>query len=125
MRTTLNILAWILAVLLAIVFLFAGGVKLLGSRAMVQEFARIGIGQWLRYLTGILEVTGAIGLLIPRYRFWASLQIAAVMTGATAVNIMVLHAAPLARLTALLLAAALALAWLRRPVTSADRSANS
>ena len=86
MKTTANILAWILAVLLAVVFLFAGGVKLLGSRAMVQEFAQIGAGQWFRYVTGVLEVSGAIGILIPKYRFWAALQLAAVMAGATAVK---------------------------------------
>jgi putative oxidoreductase len=110
-----NILAWILAVLLAVVFVFAGGAKLLGAPAMVQEFAQIGMGQWFRYLTGILEVTGAIGVLIPKYRFGAALQIAVVMVGATAANIWVLHLPPLAGLTAFLLAAALALAWLRRP----------
>ena len=115
MKATLNILAWILAVLLAVVFVLAGGVKLLGARAMVQEFAQIGIGQWFRYFTGILEVSGAIGVLIPKYRFGAALQIAVVMVGATAANIWVLHLPPLAGLTTFLLAAALALAWLRRP----------
>src|SRR5882757_8711652 len=100
MKTSGNILAWILAVFLAIVFTYAGGVKLIGVRAMVQEFAQIGIGQWFRYFTGILEVSGAIGLLIPKYRFWAALQIAVVMAGATAVNIVILHLPPLARLTA-------------------------
>ncbi len=115
MKTTANILAWILAVLLTVVFLFAGGVKLLGSRAMVQEFTQIGAGQWLRYVTGVLEVSGAIGVLIPKYRFWAALQLAVVMAGATAANIFVLHTGPLARLTAALLALSLVLAWLRRP----------
>jgi uncharacterized membrane protein YphA (DoxX/SURF4 family) len=117
-KATSNILAWILAVLLAVVFVFAGGAKLLGARAMVQEFAQIGIGQWFRYFTGILEVSGAIGVLIPKYRFAAALQIAAVMVGATAANISVLNVPSLARLTAFLLAAALALAWLRRPKAS-------
>ncbi|HEY7209544.1 MAG TPA: DoxX family protein [Bryobacteraceae bacterium] len=109
-----NILAWTLSVLLAILFLFAGGVKLMGSPAMVQEFTQIGIGQWFRYFTGILEVSGAIGLLLPRYRLWAALQLALVMTGATAVNILILHAPRLAVLTAVLLALALTIAWLRR-----------
>ncbi len=69
-----NVLAWILAVLLALAFTCAGGVKLIGVRPMVQEFAQIGIGQSFRYLTGILEVSGAIGLLVrntgfgPRFR---------------------------------------------------------
>jgi uncharacterized membrane protein len=114
MRTFGNILAWILAVFLAIVFTYAGGIKLIGARPMVQEFAQIGIGQWFRYLTGILEVSGAIGLLVPKYRFWAALQIAAVMACATAVNIVILHQPALARLTAILMTLALALAWLRR-----------
>jgi len=116
-RTFRNILIWILTVLLAILFMFAGGSKVIGARAMVQEFAQIGFGQWFRYLTGILEVSGAIGLLVPKYRFWASLQITTVMAGATAVNIVILHQSPLARLTAVLMTLALALAWLRRPRT--------
>ena len=118
MKAASKILAWILAVLLAVVFIFAGGAKLLGAPAMVQEFAQIGVGQWFRYFTGILEVSGAIGVLIPKYRFGAALQIALVMVGATAANIWILHLPPLAGLTAFLLAAGLALAWLRRPKAS-------
>lgn len=114
MRTALTVLEWILAVFLAIGFLFAGGVKLLSRPAMIQEFAQIGIGQWFRYLTGVLEVAGAIGVLIPRFRLWGSLILAAVMAGATYVNLAVLHVPPLARLTVFLLAASLLLAWLAR-----------
>ncbi len=114
MRIFGNILAWILTIFLAIVFTYAGGIKLIGARPMVQEFTQIGIGQWFRYLTGILEVSGAIGLFVAKYRFWAALQIASVMACATAVNIVILHAPPLARLTAMLMTLALALAWLRR-----------
>lgn len=115
MKAAANILAWILAVFLAVVFLSAGGVKLIGSPAMIQEFEHIGIGQWFRYFTGVWEVVGAIGILIPKFRFWAALELAAVMIGATFTNIAILHVPPLARLTALLLALALVLAWLRRP----------
>jgi putative oxidoreductase len=117
MRALGNILAWILAVFLAIVFAFAGSIKLIGARAMVQEFAQIGIGQWFRYFTGILEVSGAVGLLVSKYRFWAALQIAIVMACATVVNIVILHQTPLARLTAVLMTLAIALAWLRRART--------
>jgi putative oxidoreductase len=111
-----NITAWILAVFLAYVFLFAGTIKLLGNRMMVEEFARIGLGQWFRYLTGILEVSGAVGLLIPKLRFWAALQIAVVMAGATIANLTVLHMFVFAPLTILLVALALTLASLRRPL---------
>jgi putative oxidoreductase len=110
-----NIAGWILSVVLALVFSLAGGTKLIGVPGMVSEFAQIGIGQWLRYVTGLLEVSGAIGLLIPKVRFWAALQIVAVMVGATGVNLWVLRVPPLAGLTAVLMALALVLAWLRRP----------
>ncbi len=109
-----NVIGWILAVFLALVFTLAGGVKLMGAPGMVAEFAQIGIGQWFRIVTGIVEVSGAIGLLIPRFRFWAALQIAAVMVGATAVNLWVLHVPALAGLTATLMVLALVLALLRR-----------
>lgn len=115
MKAAANILAWILTAFLVVVFLFAGGVKLIGSPAMIQEFEHIGLGQWFRYFTGVWEVVGAIGILIPEYRFWASLELAAVMLGATFTNIAILHVPPLARLTAFLLALAVVLAWLRRP----------
>jgi uncharacterized membrane protein YphA (DoxX/SURF4 family) len=114
MKIAANVLGWILALFLAVVFLFAGGVKLIGSPAMIHEFDQIGIGQWFRYFTGIWEVLGAIGILIPKYRFWAALELAIVMLGATFTNIVILHVPPLARLTSLLLALALVLAWLRR-----------
>jgi putative oxidoreductase len=107
-----NIFAWIIAILLAIFFLYAGIVKLAGARAMVQEFVQIGIGQWFRYFTGLLEVSGAAGLLIPKFRRWAALQIAAVMLGATAINLALLHLPALARVTAVLMALALLVAWL-------------
>jgi putative oxidoreductase len=114
LRLITNALAWILAILLAIAFTLAGGIKLIGVPGMVQEFAQIGLGQWFRYFTGALELSGAIGLLIPRVRFWAALLIAVVMVGATFTNLAVLHVPALARVTAILLALALVLAWLRR-----------
>src|ERR1035438_5004933 len=91
-----NIVGWILAIVLALVFSLAGGVKLIGVPAMVAEFAQIGIGQWFRFVTGLLEVSGAIGLLIPKFRFWAALQIGAVMIGARVVNLWVLNVPALA-----------------------------
>jgi putative oxidoreductase len=115
MKAVRSTLAWILAVLLAVGFIMAGGIKLIGRQNMIEEFAQIGFGQWLRYLTGILEVSGAIGVLIPRFRFAGALQLAVVMVGATVANLTVLHAFGTARLTGVLLVMALALAWLRRP----------
>ena len=114
LRLITSVLAWVLTILLAISFILAGGIKLTNSPGMVQEFARVGLGQWFRYFTGALEVSGAIGLLIPRVRFWAALQIAVVMVGATFANLTVLHLPNMALVTVILLALVLVLAWLRR-----------
>jgi putative oxidoreductase len=98
-------------IILALLFLFAGGAKLIGNSAMVEEFARIGIGQWFRHFTGALEVGAAIGILMPAVRFWAALLIAGVMAGATIANLVILHLPSTAGLTFTLMAIALSLAW--------------
>jgi putative oxidoreductase len=110
-----TVTGWILAVFLALLFTFVGGLKLIGVPAMVKEFAQIGLGQWFRFFTGILEVAGAVGLLVPRFRFWAALLIATIMFCATLINLWVLHVPGLARVTAVLMALALVVGWLRRP----------
>jgi len=60
-----KIVLWILCVLAACEFLVAGGMKLISHPMEVDMFAKIGIGQWFRYFTGVIEVLCAIGLLIP------------------------------------------------------------
>ena len=107
--------AWALSILLALLFVFAGGVKFFNNPVMVQEFAQVGLGQWFRYFTGSVEVAGACCLLFPRVRFLGALLISAVMVGATIANLTVLHQPSAAILTVILLVLALALAWLARP----------
>ena len=51
---------WVVQIALAGMFLLAGGSKLLGAPAMVTLFTTIGVGQWFRYVTGIIEVGSAI-----------------------------------------------------------------
>ena len=67
-----------------LVAIIAGGgiSKLAGDPVMVDMFADIGVGQWLRYLVGALEVAGGAGLLIPALAGLASLGLAALLTGA-------------------------------------------
>ena len=110
-----KVVAWALTILLALLFAFAGGVKFLNNPVMAQEFAKVGLGQWFRYFTGSLEVAGAVGVLIPKVRFYGALLIAVVMVGATIANLTVLHVPSAAILTVILLGLALTLAWLRRP----------
>ena len=58
-----RIALWVLQIGLAGMFLLAGSSKLLGDPAMVGLFDAIGIGQWFRYLTGLIEVGSAVALL--------------------------------------------------------------
>lgn len=85
-------LLWAPQILLAAFFVFVAAVpKLSGSHDSVQEFSLIGAGQWLRYLVGITEVAGAIGLVTPWLAGPAAVGLAAEMAGATIVNATVLH----------------------------------
>ena len=109
----LKIAAWSLQVLLALAFLAAGGSKLAGAQPMVETFAKIGIGQWFRVLTGILEIAGAVALLVPRAAFFGSLLLPCVMVGAVVAHLTVLGGTPVP--PAVLLALTGTVAYLRRP----------
>ena len=101
----------VLRLALAAVFAMAGLAKLGGDAAMVEMFADIGAGQWLRYLVGTCEVLGAVGLLVPRLAGAAALGLVGLMTGATLTNVVVLEVTP--ALTIVLLLAAAVVAWAR------------
>ena len=103
---------WTLSGLVALAFVFVGGGKLAGTAAMVELFDKVGLGQWFRYLTGFLEVTGGIGLLIPRYAFYAAILLVCVMSGAIFTHAIVGGSpAPAASLFVL----SGIIAWLRKP----------
>jgi putative oxidoreductase len=104
---------WILSGLVALAFLGVGGAKLTGASAMVELFDKVGRGQWFRYFTGLLEVAGGIGLLIPRYAFYAAGLLAVVMVGAIIAHLTVLGTSPAVPVVLLVLSATIA--WLRKP----------
>ena len=104
---------WILSVLAALAFLAAGGSKLAGAAPMVAVFDKVGIGQWFRYLTGLLEVVGAIGLFIPRTALYAAVLLSLVMVGATIAHVTVLGGPPVAPIVLLILTGSIA--YLRKP----------
>jgi putative oxidoreductase len=104
---------WILSGLVALAFIAAGGSKLAGAAAMVQVFDKVGLGQWFRYFTGLLEVAAGIGLLISRYAFYAAVLLAVVMVGAIIAHVTVLGSSPAA--PAVLFVLAGIIAYLRKP----------
>jgi len=119
-RTTLSAprwktyILWTLQIVIALAFFGAGGSKLAGAEAMVALFDKIGFGQWFRVLTGTLEVSGAVLLLIPRAAFWGASLLACVMAGAVLTHLLLIGGSPVPALA--LLAVAGTIAWLRRPV---------
>ena len=92
--------------LLALMFAMAGFAKVGGDPAMVEMFATIGVGQWFRYVVGALEISGAVGVLVPRLSGPAALGLVCLMVGAILTNLFVLGASPVLPL-ALLLASVL------------------
>lgn len=104
--------AWTLQVVMAAAFMMAGGSKLAGTPDMVALFDAVGVGQWFRYVTGVLEITGAVLLMMPRLAGFGALHLAGVMSGAVVAHLTVLHTPPAAPLV--LLAALTAIVILRR-----------
>lgn len=114
---SLNVAAWIVSVPLAAMLLMAGISKLRGVPMMVGLFDAIGVGQWFRYLTGGLEVGGALLLFVPRLSGVAATILAGVMAGAVMTHVLIVggsFALPLA-----LLVAAAFIAYVRRDRTLA------
>ena len=112
-RGAATVVVWTLSILCAAMFLFAGGSKLAGQAEMVQAFEAIGVGQWFRYLTGLIEVTGAALLLVPSLAFYGAVALAVTMVGAIIAHLFVIGGSPLVPIV--LLAATSAIAYLRRP----------
>lgn len=104
---------------LGLIFIVAGIVKLSGIPFMVELFASLGFGQWLRYVTALVELSGGALLLSGRLQYLAALALAVIMVGATDASIVVFDRSPIP--PALTLIALLALAWMRRPSGVADR----
>jgi hypothetical protein len=106
-----NSVLWTIQGLLALVFLFAGGMKLVTPiEAMQDPIALPGPFLWF---IGIVEILGAIGLILPgllrikpRLTSLAATGLVIVMTGATALTAIGMGLAPsLVPLTVGLLAA--------------------
>lgn len=119
-RARTNALLWAAQILLAAVFVFAAAPKLVGQHTAVVMFGQIGAGEWLRYLVGVAELAGAIGLLIPRLAGLAAAGLAADMAGASIINIAVLHSAAVT-LTIPLCAAFALIAWARARQTGSTQ----
>jgi putative oxidoreductase len=107
-----HVALWLLQALVALAFIAAGSAKLVGVPAMIALFDAIAIGQWFRYVTGGLEVLGAVLLIVPRTTAFGAVLLACVAAGAVVAHLTVLHTAPTAPVVLLALTALIA--WGRR-----------
>ena len=109
--------------LLAGVFFVVGGAKLVGRQDMVALFRDVGIGQWFRYLTGGIEVTGAALLIVPLFAGMSAIALGGVMIAATLIELFVLHRPPVAALACLTGHSFVAWARMSPPVKPAKSNA--
>jgi uncharacterized membrane protein YphA (DoxX/SURF4 family) len=61
----MNTALWIVQALLAALFLFAGGIKLVMPMEEMMKQMPIPLPGWFVLFTGVVEVLGAIGLILP------------------------------------------------------------
>jgi len=73
---------WLVTGALALLYLGAGLPKALGVGPAVDGFRALGFSDEFRVLIGVLEVSGALGLLIPRLAAWSATGLAGLMVGA-------------------------------------------
>jgi hypothetical protein len=67
-ENTMNILLWIIQILLALLFLFAGGAKLVLSMETMQRMGspnQVHLPELFIRFIGVCEVLGALGLVLP------------------------------------------------------------
>jgi uncharacterized membrane protein YphA (DoxX/SURF4 family) len=105
----MNILLWILQVLLALFFLFAGVMKFVTPAAQLE--AQSGMPAAFLWFIGACEILGGLGLILPsllRIKPWlmplAALGLVIIMIGATVVSLKAGLAALFPFVTGLLLA---------------------
>jgi uncharacterized membrane protein YphA (DoxX/SURF4 family) len=108
-------IVWGLRILLALAFGAAGATKLAGVQQMVQLFDAVGFGQWFRYLTGAVEVIGAILLLVPATGFVGGLLLTATMVGGVGTHLLLIGGNPAPAIVLGLLSAFVA--WKLRPAS--------
>ncbi|WP_201755581.1 DoxX family protein [Paenibacillus glycinis] len=76
-------MAIVIEILLAVAFLFSGFTKVAGVKMQVDSFNKLGLPQWFRVLTGLLQLVGVAGLVVgfwtTSWSAWAAIGIGFIM----------------------------------------------
>ena len=81
---------WFLRAGVAIAFAFVGWDKFPNGTMWVGLFQQIGLGQWFRYFTGVVEIVGGLLVLIPATAKVGFGVLAATMAAAALIHLFVL-----------------------------------
>jgi len=73
---------WIGLAVIALIFIQAAVLKLMGVQVMIEVFNKLGYPAWFRIVIGILEISGAIALLIRSSSRYGAILLALIMIGA-------------------------------------------
>ncbi|MEV6322240.1 DoxX family protein [Nocardia sp. NPDC051787] len=93
----LNRTLWTLQILLGLFLIIASGLpKVVGRSDAVRIFNEIGLGDWFRYPTGVVEIAGGIGLLVPRLSGLAAAGLSVTMVLAAVTQAFIMNAPALA-----------------------------
>ncbi|MCO1654011.1 DoxX family protein [Pseudonocardia humida] len=112
-----HIATWVLQVGLAAMYLMSAVPKFLGDPTVVAGFAAIGFGPTGMAVIGVLEVLGAVGLVVARLAGVAAAALAALMVGAVLFTLAGPDPAAVV-LPAVLLVLDAVVAWVRRDRTA-------
>lgn len=106
---------------LAFLFFCTGGAKLIGLPTMQQTFEHFVFPEHFVLVIGVLEIAGAIGLLLPGLVFKAALGLCGIMIGAIVTHVAYdpIHLAFRALIVLVLLTG---IAWIYRPVATSKRA---
>jgi putative oxidoreductase len=102
-KSMLNKILWALQIIVGLYFIGIAGANFIGIALMVQQFDKIGIGQWFRYATAICQLLGGITLFTQKYAGYGALLLACVMIGAIIVRFAILGGNPILAIILLLL----------------------
>ncbi|MGH3729720.1 MAG: DoxX family protein [Micromonosporaceae bacterium] len=113
-----TIALWTLQVLLALTYLFSGVNKVGGEAQTVAGFDAIGWGDWFRILIGVLELAGAVAIVIPILSGLAALAFTGLMIGAVIMTLAVFGDPVLVTVPATVGILVAVVAWGRRDRTA-------
>jgi putative oxidoreductase len=82
-----SVISWIVQILLAVFYLLAASGKLMSRPQWIGLFRNWGFPDKFYLIVGVLEVLGAVGLLIPRLAGYAAAGLIVLMIGAAATHL--------------------------------------